>query len=54
MTDAKGTARLDMTRRIAAPRAKVFAAWTTPELMKQWFAPRPWTFINESCAGKKY
>jgi uncharacterized protein YndB with AHSA1/START domain len=41
MTDTRQAVRLDMTRRIAAPRAKVFAAWTTPEMMKQWFAPPP-------------
>jgi uncharacterized protein YndB with AHSA1/START domain len=34
---------LVLTRMINAPREKVFAAWTTPELMKQWFAPKPWT-----------
>ena len=28
---------------IDAPREKVFRAWTEPELMKQWFTPRPWT-----------
>jgi uncharacterized protein YndB with AHSA1/START domain len=34
---------LVLTRIIDAPREKVFRAWTTPELLKQWFAPRPWT-----------
>ncbi len=34
---------LVLTRLLAAPRAKVFRAWTEPELMKQWFTPRPWT-----------
>jgi uncharacterized protein YndB with AHSA1/START domain len=34
---------LVLTRVINAPREKVFAAWTTPELLKQWFAPHPWT-----------
>jgi uncharacterized protein YndB with AHSA1/START domain len=28
---------------IDAPAEKVFRAWTDPELMKQWFAPLPWT-----------
>lgn len=30
-----------LTRLIDAPREKVFAAWTTPELLVQWFAPKP-------------
>lgn len=34
---------LVLTRLIDAPREKVFAAWTTPELLVQWFAPKPWT-----------
>jgi uncharacterized protein YndB with AHSA1/START domain len=34
---------LSLTRVIDAPRHKIFKAWTTPELLKQWFAPLPWT-----------
>lgn len=34
---------LVLTRIINAPRAKVFRAWTDPELLKQWFTPLPWT-----------
>jgi uncharacterized protein YndB with AHSA1/START domain len=34
---------LSLTRVIDAPRNKIFKAWTTPELVKQWFAPLPWT-----------
>jgi uncharacterized protein YndB with AHSA1/START domain len=34
---------LVLTRLIDAPREKVFRAWTEPELLKQWFAPLPWT-----------
>lgn len=39
------TSDLDLviTRLIDAPREKLFKAWTEPELMKQWFAPKPWT-----------
>src|SRR5271169_4686469 len=32
-----------LTRLIAAPRQKLFKAWTDPELLKQWFAPMPYT-----------
>lgn len=34
---------LVLTRILRAPREKVFQAWTEPDLLKQWFAPRPWT-----------
>jgi len=34
---------LVLTRIINAPPQKVYAAWTTPELVVQWFAPKPWT-----------
>ena len=34
---------LVLTRIIDAPPDKVFRAWTEPELLKQWFAPLPWT-----------
>ena len=32
-----------LTRIIDAPAEKIFRAWTEPELLKQWFAPLPWT-----------
>ena len=34
---------LVLTRLIDAPRAKLYQAWTDPELLKQWFAPLPYT-----------
>src|SRR5882672_5697490 len=34
---------LVLMRLIDAPREKLFKAWTEPELLKQWFAPLPWT-----------
>ena len=34
---------LVLNRIIDAPREKVFKAWTDPALIKQWFAPLPWT-----------
>jgi uncharacterized protein YndB with AHSA1/START domain len=42
--DADSTDRdLVLTRIIDAPREKVYRCWTDPELVKQWFAPRPWS-----------
>jgi uncharacterized protein YndB with AHSA1/START domain len=34
---------LVLTRIIDAPRQKLFKMWTDPELLKQWFAPLPYT-----------
>jgi uncharacterized protein YndB with AHSA1/START domain len=34
---------LVIIRVIDAPRECVYKAWTNPELLKQWFAPRPYT-----------
>jgi uncharacterized protein YndB with AHSA1/START domain len=34
---------LSITRLIDAPRHNVWRCWTEPELMKQWFAPKPFT-----------
>jgi len=34
---------LVLTRIINAPREKIFKAWTDPKLLKQWFAPSPYT-----------
>jgi uncharacterized protein YndB with AHSA1/START domain len=43
--DAAPTAdrELVLTRLIDAPREKLFRAWTEPALLKQWFAPLPYT-----------
>jgi len=38
-----GERELVLTRLIDAPREKLFRAWTEVELLKQWFAPLPWT-----------
>ena len=42
-TTSPSDRELVLTRVIDAPRAKVFKAWTDPELLKQWFAPLPYT-----------
>jgi uncharacterized protein YndB with AHSA1/START domain len=34
---------LVLTRLLDAPREKLYRCWTEPELMKQWFAPKPYT-----------
>jgi uncharacterized protein YndB with AHSA1/START domain len=34
---------LVLTRFFNVPRAKVYRAWSEPEQLKKWFAPKPWT-----------
>lgn len=33
---------LQIERLIAAPRSIVWRCWTEPELLKQWYCPKPW------------
>ena len=33
---------LEIVRRLAAPRVKVWRAWSDPDLLKQWWCPKPW------------
>jgi uncharacterized protein YndB with AHSA1/START domain len=40
---ASTSRELSLSRIINAPREQFFKAWTDAELLKQWFAPRPWT-----------
>ncbi len=42
MTQNEGY-QLTLTRLINASPLMVYRAWTEPELLKQWFTPRPWT-----------
>lgn len=39
----EGPHELTLTRLIAAPRHALWRCWTEPDLIKQWFTPRPWT-----------
>lgn len=42
-TAAVADRELVLTRLIDAPREKLYRAWTEPALLKQWFAPLPYT-----------
>ena len=37
---------LVLERIIDAPAEKLYKCWTTPELMEQWFCPKPWKVTN--------
>jgi uncharacterized protein YndB with AHSA1/START domain len=39
----EGDRELVLTRTYDAPAAALFKAWTDPELVKQWFTPKPWS-----------
>ncbi|MGZ9718797.1 SRPBCC family protein [Rhizobium miluonense] len=43
MTEQTQRRELSFSRVIDAPREKIFRCWTEEELLKQWFAPLPWT-----------
>lgn len=42
-TDPLPDRELVITRLIDAQPEQLYRAWTEPELLKQWFTPRPWT-----------
>lgn len=37
---------LQMQRNVPVPPADIWGAWTTPDLLMQWFCPRPWKVID--------
>ncbi|MDR8391380.1 SRPBCC domain-containing protein [Aliifodinibius sp. S!AR15-10] len=40
-------------REFAAPKKHVWAAWTEPELLDQWWAPKPWKSRTKSMDFKE-
>jgi uncharacterized protein YndB with AHSA1/START domain len=42
MTQETLAVPLTLSRLIPVPRAKLWRCWTEPELLKQWFCPKPW------------
>lgn len=37
---------LMITRDVPVSAAKLYQGWTDPELMKQWFVPKPWSIAS--------
>ncbi|HET7879335.1 MAG TPA: SRPBCC family protein [Acetobacteraceae bacterium] len=46
MTDETADRELVLTRLMDASPEKVYRAWTDPALLRQWFAPAPWTIAR--------
>lgn len=46
MSDFPSDRELVLDRLLDAPRNAVFRCWTEAELLKQWFAPAPWTITH--------
>jgi len=46
MPAATALHELTLVRIFDAPPEKVYRAWTEPDLLKQWFTPRPWTVAS--------
>lgn len=44
MSEAQHELKIDLI--LDAPREKLFRCWTEPSLIKQWFAPKPWTIAS--------
>lgn len=44
----KETKSVDVEREFAAPKELVWKAWTTPEILDQWWAPKPWKAETKS------
>ena len=56
-TKATEKTSLEITRFINAPRARVYAAWTDPEQLKQWWGPegvKTRNFIADARVDGKY
>ncbi|MBV9463647.1 MAG: SRPBCC domain-containing protein [Verrucomicrobiae bacterium] len=48
MSDSKPAFELELTRVVDAPRQRVYEAWSKPDQMTEWFAPKPFQLIVNS------
>lgn len=48
MSNPRSDRELVIHRIIDLPADSLYRCWTEPELLKQWFAPRPWSTIAAS------
>lgn len=45
--------KMNVTREFSAPVEKTWAAWTKPEMLDQWWAPKPWRAETKSMDFKE-
>ena len=48
LTKDPGGKKLQVVEEFDVPVAAVWEAWTTPELLDQWWAPKPWKAETKS------
>ncbi len=48
VTKDEANKTITIERMFSAPRAKVWQAWTTRELLEPWWAPKPWKAVTKS------
>ena len=46
MAESQTRQTLTITRRFAAPRERVWTAWTRPELLVRWLGPHDWPAVS--------
>ena len=48
VTKNEATKTITVERTFAAPRSKVWKAWTTSEQLDKWWGPKPWNAVTKS------
>ncbi|MEQ9302769.1 MAG: SRPBCC domain-containing protein [Marinoscillum sp.] len=49
----KENSTVNITREFEAPQSDVWAAWTQPEILDQWWAPQPWKSVTKTMEFKE-
>lgn len=45
--------RVNIEREFASPKEHVWAAWTEPDILDQWWAPKPWKSVTKTMDFKE-
>ena len=49
----KENSTVNVKREFDAPQSDVWAAWTEPDILDQWWAPKPWRSVTKSMEFKE-